>query len=79
VLDAVNFEEVNKPAAVVATTSFLRLAGSIAGANKLADLPLVTLPHPLGNREQAGERARAVAAQIVAAVTRTRGSQHGLS
>ena len=68
-LDAVNFEDANKPATVVATTNFLRLAGSIAGANKLADLPLVSIPHPLGNREQAAERARVVAAQVVAAVT----------
>ena len=68
-LDAVNFEDTNKPAAVVATTNFLRLAGSIAGANKLADLPLVSIPHPLGNRDQAAERARAIATQVVAAVT----------
>ncbi len=68
-LDAVNFEDANKPAAVVATTNFLRLAGSIAGANKLANLPLVSIPHPLGNREKAAERARVVATQVVAAVT----------
>ena len=67
-LDAVNFEDTNKPAAVVATTNFLRLAGSIAGANKLAGLPLVSIPHPLGNQEQAAERARAVATQVVAAI-----------
>ena len=68
-LDAVNFEDSHKPAAVVATTNFLRLAGSIAGANKLADLPLVAIPHPLGNRDEAAERARVVAARVVAAVT----------
>ncbi|MCE2502097.1 MAG: hypothetical protein J4G13_14755 [Dehalococcoidia bacterium] len=73
-LDAVNFEDTNKPAAVVATTNFLRLAGSIAGANKLADLPLVSIPHPLGNREQAAERARDVAAQVVAAITGEKGN-----
>ena len=73
-LDAVNFEDTNKPAAVVATTNFLRLAGSIAGANKLGGLPLVSIPHPLGNQEQAAERARAVVAQVVAAVTGTTGS-----
>ena len=73
-LDAVNFEDTNKPAAVVATTNFLRLADSIAGANKLADLPLVSIPHPLGNREQAAERARDVAAQVVAAITGEKGN-----
>lgn len=73
-LDAVNFEDTNKPAAVVATTNFLRLAGSIAGANQLADLPLVSIAHPLGNREQAAERARVVATQVVAAVTGATGN-----
>ena len=73
-LDAVNFEDTNKPAAVVATTNFLRLATSIAGANKLVDLPLVSIPHPLGNREQAAERARAIATQVVAAVAGTASS-----
>ncbi len=68
-LDAVNFEDANKPATVVATTNFLRLAGSIAGANQLGNLPLVSIPHPLGNRDQAAQRARAVAAQVVAAIT----------
>ena len=73
-LDAVNFEDTNKPAAVVATTNFLRLASSIAGANKLVDLPLVSIPHPLGNREQAAERARTIATQVVAAITGDPGS-----
>ncbi|MXZ92237.1 MAG: hypothetical protein F4W95_01375 [Chloroflexi bacterium] len=68
-LDAVNFESVGKPAAVVATTNFVRLATSIARANHLDTLPLVTIPHPLGNREEAAARARAVAAQVVAAIT----------
>ena len=48
-LDAVNFEDRGKPAAVVATTNFVRLATSIARANHLDELPLVTIPHPLGN------------------------------
>lgn len=68
-LDAVNFESVGKPAAVVATTNFVRLANSIARANHLEALPLVTIPHPLGNREEAAARARAVASQVVAAIT----------
>ena len=68
-LDAVNFEDCGKPAAVVATTNFVRLAGSIARANHLDELPLVTIPHPLGNAAEADARARAVAAQVVAAIT----------
>ena len=68
-LDAVNFEDQGKPAAVVATTNFVRLAGSIARANHLDELPLVTIPHPLGNPSEADARARAVAAQVVAAIT----------
>ena len=68
-LDAVNFEDQGKPAAVVATTNFVRLATSIARANHLDDLPLVTIPHPLGNSTEAAERAKAVAAEVVAAIT----------
>ena len=68
-LDAVNFEDHGKPAAVVATSNFVRLATSIARANHLDALPLVTIPHPLGNSTEAGERARAVAAHVVAAIT----------
>ena len=68
-LDALNFEAVGKPAAVVATTNFVRLATSIARANHLDALPLVTIPHPLGNREEAAARARSVSAQVVAAIT----------
>ena len=72
-LDAVNFEDRGKPAAVVATTNFIRLATSIARANHLESLPLVTIPHPLGNPDAAAARAREVAAQAVAAVTGTHG------
>lgn len=68
-LDAVNFEDHDKPAAVVATTNFVRLATSIARANHLDALPLVTIPHPLGNSVEARDRAEAVAAQVVAAIT----------
>ena len=68
-LDAVNFEDHGKPAAVVATTNFVRLASSIARANHLDTLPLVTIPHPLGNSTEAAERAEAVAAQVVSAIT----------
>lgn len=68
-LDAVNFEGYGKPAAVVATINFVRLASSIAKASHLGDLPLVKIPHPLGNSAEAAERARVVAAEVVAAVT----------
>ena len=68
-LDAVNFEDQGKPAAVVATTNFVRLATSIARANHLDGLPLVTIPHPLGDPQAAADRAREVAAQVAAAIT----------
>ncbi len=68
-LDAVNFEDHGKPAAVVATTNFVRLADSIARANHLEGLPLVTIPHPLGDQVAAAARARVVAEQVVAAIT----------
>ena len=68
-LDAVNFEDHGKPAAVVTTTNFVRLASSIARANHLDELPLVTIPHPLGDPRAAADRAREVVAQVVAAVT----------
>ena len=67
-LDAVNFEDHGKPAAVVTTSNFVRLASSIARANHLDELPLVTIPHPLGDPQGAADRAREVAAQIVAAI-----------
>lgn len=68
-LDAVNFEDRGKPAAVVTTSNFVRLAASLARANHLEELPLVTIPHPLGDPQAAANRAREVAAQVVAAVT----------
>ena len=68
-LDAVSFEDRGKPAAVVTTSNFVRLAGSLARANHLEELPLVTIPHPLGDPQAAANRAREVAAQVVAAVT----------
>ena len=54
---------------MAATTNFVRLAGSIGLAINVSGLPLVAIPHPLGDREQAAERARTVAAQVVAAIT----------
>lgn len=68
-LDALGFEEVGKPAAVVVTTNFVRLATSICAANHLGDLPLVMIPHPLGDRHGAAARARSIAADVVAAIT----------
>ncbi len=68
-LDGIRFEETGKPAVVVATTSFLRLANSIKNSMKLDELPLVVVSHPLGNPEVAKEKAREVAAEIVKAVT----------
>ena len=70
-LDAISFEETGKPAVVVATTNFVRLATSIKQSMNLAGLPLVVVPHPLGNRVVAGEKAALVAADIIKAVTQS--------
>ena len=70
-LDGIRFEETGKPAVVVATTNFVRLATSIKQSLNLEGFPLVVVPHPLGNRVVAGEKAALVAADIVKAVTQS--------
>ena len=70
-LDGIHFEETGKPAVVVATTNFVRLATSIKQSMNLAGLPLVVVPHPLGDRVVAGAKAALVAADIVKAVTQS--------
>jgi hypothetical protein len=72
-LDGVSFEETGKPAVVVATTNFVRLATSIKQSMNLAGLPLVVVSHPLGDQVVAGEKAARVAADIVKAVTQSSG------
>jgi hypothetical protein len=68
-LDAISFEQTGKPAVVVATTNFVHLATAIKQSMHLEGLPLVVVPHPLGDRVVAGEKASLVAADIVNAVT----------
>jgi hypothetical protein len=68
-LDGIRFEETGKPAVVVATTSFVRLANSIKRSMNLEDLPLVVVPHPLGAEAVAAQKAQQAAAAIVRAVT----------
>ena len=67
-LDGSRFEETGKPAVVVATTSFVRLANSIKKSMNLEDLPLVVVAHPLGGQEVAMSKAREVVAEIVKAL-----------
>ena len=67
-LDGIRFEETGKPAVVVATAGFVRLANSIKNSLKLEDLPLVVVSHPLGDPETARAKAREAAAEIVQAV-----------
>ena len=67
-LDGIRFEETGKPAVVVATASFVRLANSIKNSMNLEDLPLVVVTHPLGKPTVAQAKAREVAAQIVQSV-----------
>src|SRR5262249_5901313 len=61
-LDGISFEETGKPAVVVATTNFVRLATSIKQSMHLEDFPVVVVPHPLGDRAVAGDKARLCAA-----------------
>jgi hypothetical protein len=68
-LDGIHFEETGKPAVVVATTNFVRLATSIKQSMHLEGLPVVVVPHPLGDQVVAGAKAALVAADIVKAVT----------
>ena len=68
-LDGIRFEETGKPAVVVATSSFLRLATSIKRSMNLEDLPLVAVSHPLGDRDVAAAKAQVVAQEIVSALT----------
>jgi hypothetical protein len=67
-LDAIGFEEMGKPAVVVATTNFVPLANTIKQSMHLEGLPLIVVPHPLGDRIAASEKATLVAADIVSAV-----------
>ena len=70
-LDGIHFEETGKPAVVVTTTNFVRLATSIKQSMHLEDLPLVVVSHPLGNQVVAGAKAVRAAADIVKAVTQS--------
>jgi len=70
-LDGIHFEETGKPAVVVATMNFVRLATSIKQSMHLEDLPLVVVSHPLGNQVVAGAKAVRAAADIVKAVTQS--------
>jgi hypothetical protein len=68
-LDAIGFEETGKPSVVVATANFVHLATAIKQSMHLEGLPLVVVPHPLGDPVVSGEKASLVAADIVNAVT----------
>ena len=68
-LDGIHFEEMGKPAVVVATTNFVRLATSIKQSLHLEGLPVVVVPHPLGDRVVASAKAALVVVDIVKAVT----------
>ena len=68
-LDGIRFEETGKPAVIVATSSFVRLATSIKRSMNLEDLPLVVVSHPLGDQTVAATKAQSVAEEIVNALT----------
>ena len=68
-LDGILFEDSGKPAVVVATTNFVRLADSIKKSMNLEEFPLVVAPHPLGDGRLAAEKARLASAEIVKAIS----------
>ncbi len=68
-LDGIHFEETGKPAVIVATSSFVRLATSIKRSMNLEDLSLVVVSHPLGDQKVAAAKAQRVAEEIVNALT----------
>ena len=68
-LDGILFEDSGKPAVVVATTNFVRLADSIKKSMNLEEFPLVVVPHPLGDVPSAAEKAQLVSSDIVKAVS----------
>lgn len=76
-LDGLHFEETGKPAVVVATTHFLRLATAIKQSMHLEGFPVVVVPHPLGDRTVAGGKAALVAGEIIKAVTQPSPLQTG--
>ena len=68
-LDGIKFEETGKPAVVIATTSFVKLANSIKRSMNLENLPLVVVAQPLGDQAVAASKAQTVVDEIVKAVT----------
>ena len=68
-LDGILFEDAGKPAVVVATTNFVRLAASIKKSMNLEEFPVVVVPHPLGDVPSAADKARLVSSDIVKAVS----------
>jgi hypothetical protein len=70
--DSVTLERRGIPCATVNTHEFVRLGQSEAIALGLPGLPIVTVPHPIGDAPEASvrEKARAVAAEIVDVLTR---------
>jgi len=68
-LDGILFEDSGKPAVVVATTNFVRLADSIKKSMNLEEFPLVVVPHPFADQPSAAEKARLFSADIVKAIS----------
>ena len=68
-LDGIKFEETGKPAVVITTTSFVKLANSIKRSMNLENLPLVVVAQPLGDQAVAASKAQTVVDEIVKAVT----------
>ena len=66
--DGVLFEERGKPATSIITQQFVWMAEAKKAALGLKQLPLVVVPHPLGDEEATRQKARLAVGQVLKAV-----------
>ncbi len=60
--DAIEFEKLEVPAAVICTEPFMSSARAMSKIGGIPDYPYVVLPHPVGSLSQSDLRDRAVQA-----------------
>ena len=60
--DAIEFEKLDVPAAVICTVPFISSAKAMSRIGGIPDYPYVVLPHPVGSLSQDELRDRAIQA-----------------
>ena len=60
--DAIEFEKLDVPAAVICTAPFISSAKAMSRIGGIPDYPYVVLPHPVGSLSQDELRDRAIQA-----------------